>query len=219
VGRENRARGNGFDGRGKVLPLLHDQTCALQHQKGSVSLVDVPDRRLHTERFERPNAGNTQNDLLLDARLAVAAVELMRNETVILGVMLEIGVEQHELDVPDAGQPYLDLHVAARNLDRDVQLTSVGRARRAHRQFGEIGIVIGGLLVASLSIVCVYPAVEQTDPNETQTGIGSGFAVIAGGCRAGPSRSAGFRGNRTRRKSRRRGMGRGSRRCCGASPV
>ena len=70
---------------------------ALQHDERRVAFVEVPDGRVEPERAQRPHAADAEDDLLLDARLAVAAVEARRELAIPRRVLLEIGVEQIEL--------------------------------------------------------------------------------------------------------------------------
>ena len=59
-------------------PLLDEVADPLQHDEAGVPFVQVKDRRRHAERLQRPDAADAEDDLLLDARLAVAAVQARR---------------------------------------------------------------------------------------------------------------------------------------------
>ena len=56
-------------------PLLDEVADPLQHDKAGVPFVQMKGPRCHAERLQRPDAADAEDDLLLDARLAVAAVQ------------------------------------------------------------------------------------------------------------------------------------------------
>ena len=60
---------------------------------------------LDAERRERAHAAHAEHDLLLDARVAIAAVEAVRDGAVALGVFRHVGIEQVERYVPDLRVP------------------------------------------------------------------------------------------------------------------
>ncbi len=146
-----------------------------------MTFVDVPHRRQHPELRKRPRAGHAEHHLLLESRRAVAAVQTVRDVAVVGIVHRDVGVEQHELHVADARQPHLDGDGAAPHLDRDVQLFAVCPQRRFDRQVVEVGVVIGGALVALAVDLLgeVALPVQQSDTDERQRSVGRGLAVVA----------------------------------------
>src|SRR5262249_20174011 len=69
---------------------------ALQHDECRVPLVEMVDRRRYAHRLQNANAADAENDLLLHARLAIAAVEARRELAIPWRVLFEIGVEKIE---------------------------------------------------------------------------------------------------------------------------
>src|SRR5437660_8075698 len=78
----------------------------LQHDKRRMSLVEVEHRWIRAERLQHADAADAQNDFLLDARFAVAAVEPRRQLAVPRRVLLQIRVEQVQLDATDPDAPH-----------------------------------------------------------------------------------------------------------------
>ena len=62
------------------------------------------------ERLQRADAADAEDDFLLDARFAVAAVEPRRQLAIPRRVLFEIGVEQIQLDAAEAHAPHGDEH-------------------------------------------------------------------------------------------------------------
>ena len=85
---------------------------ALQHDEGRVPFVEVEDRRLDAERLQRADAADAEDDFLLHAGFAVAAVQARRQLAVPRRVLLEIGVEQVQLHAADPHAPDRDEHRA-----------------------------------------------------------------------------------------------------------
>ena len=91
---------------------------ALQHDEGGVAFVEMPDRRLDAQALQHPHAADAEDDLLLDARLAIAAVEARRELAIPRRVLFEIGVEQEERDAADAHAPHGGEHACDRRAAR-----------------------------------------------------------------------------------------------------
>ena len=67
---------------------------ALQDDECGVPFVEVPHGRCDAERAQRANAADAEDDLLLQPRLAIAAVQARREIAILRRVFLEAGVEQ-----------------------------------------------------------------------------------------------------------------------------
>jgi hypothetical protein len=88
--------------RRRTSPLLEQFADALQHDERRVSLVEVPHgRRRSPARAGHADAADAEDDLLLDARLPVAAVEARRQVAIPRRVLLEVRVEQEQLHAPE----------------------------------------------------------------------------------------------------------------------
>ena len=95
-----------------------------------MALVQVPDGRRWPERAQRADAADAEDDLLLDARLAVAAVQARRERAIPRGVLFEIGVEQVQLDAAQPDAPHGHEHRAVAERDGGDARLAVGGRRR-----------------------------------------------------------------------------------------
>ena len=77
-----------------------------------VAFVQVEDAGFDAERLQRADAADAEDDLLLDARLAIAAVEPRRQLAIPRRVLLEVGVEQVQRHAAEAHAPDRDQHRA-----------------------------------------------------------------------------------------------------------
>ena len=84
----------------------------LQHDEAGVPFVQVKDRRIGAERLERADAADAEDDFLLDAGLAIAAVEPRREFAIPRRVLGEIGVQEVQLHAAGAHAPHLHQHRA-----------------------------------------------------------------------------------------------------------
>ena len=62
------------------------------------------------DRLEHADAADAEDDFLLHARFAIAAVQTRRELAIPRRVLLEVGVEQVQLHAPDAHAPDRDEH-------------------------------------------------------------------------------------------------------------
>ena len=67
--------------------------------------VEMPHRRLDAERAQHAHAADAEDDLLLDPRLAVAAVERGRELAIPRRVLIEVGVEQEQAHADRRARP------------------------------------------------------------------------------------------------------------------
>ena len=130
----------------KLDAALDEIANALQHDERGVPFVEVEDAGLDAERPQRAHAADAEDDFLLDARLAVAAVQPGRQLAIPRRVLLEIGVEQIQLHAADAHAPDRDEHrsIAERHR-RDARL-AVRRQRRLDRRVGPVEPLVALLL-------------------------------------------------------------------------
>ncbi len=183
MGGEYRAGRNRLQRRlAAEVPLLDLAPRPLQYQKGGMTFVDVIDGRMDIHFLKGADTAHAKNNLLLDAGLLVTAVQLMGDVTVLGIVFRKIGVQQQHTHHADLGLPNLDDHFAARKVDLDMGLAAVMAHGRMDGQVVEIGIGIGGDLVAVVvdTLREITLTVEQTDRNEGQAQVGRGLTVVTG---------------------------------------
>ncbi len=81
VGRKYSGAGNLFDGTAVVQPRCHQLPATLQHLEGRVTFIDVPDCRFKTQGAQGAYATDAQYHFLLDARIDIAAIQLVGQYT------------------------------------------------------------------------------------------------------------------------------------------
>ena len=155
---------------------------ALQHDERGVPFVQVPDRRRRAERLERADAADAEDDFLLDARLAVAAVEPRRQLAVPRRVLLEIGVEQVQLHAAEPHAPHLHQHAAVAERHRDDAGLAVGGDGRLDRRVVPVQALVRFLLPAFRrhALVEVALRIHEADADERHAEVARLLAVIAG---------------------------------------
>ena len=180
VRREDRVRRHGLERAFQVEALAHQRAHALEHEERRVPLVDVPRGGLDAHRRQRARAAHAEHDLLLDARVAVAAVEAMRGGAVLGAVGLEVGVEEVELHAPDPRVPHLRVHVVVAEFHAHLEGLAVLH-HRGDGQVAEIGVGVGRVLVALAvdRLLEIALAIEQAHRDERQRHVARGLAVVA----------------------------------------
>jgi hypothetical protein len=111
----------------------------------STTNAACPSFRCHTagvraHGLERADAADAEDDLLLDARLAIAAVQPRRQLAIPRRVLLEVRVEQVQLHAAEPHAPDRDEHAAAAERHRDDARLALG--------------VIAGSIGASVQLRC-----------------------------------------------------------------
>ena len=162
--------------------LIEELVDALQHHEAGVALVQVPHRGIEAEGAQGADAADAQDDLLLDAGLAIAAVQA-RGQLAIPGrVLLEIGVEQIEVGMSQLDVPHRDQHGALAERHGDDAGLAVGRDRRLDRRVFPAQAPVALLLpaVGRDALVEVALRIHEADADERQAQIAGFLAVVAG---------------------------------------
>ena len=155
---------------------------ALQDDERRVALVQVPGGRLDAHGLEDADAADAEDDLLLDARLAVASIETRRELAIPGRVLLEIGVEEEE---PHAAEPHLpDRHEDGAIPERhgDDARAAVGSDGAFDRRIGPVQTLVHFLLPAFRrhGLMEVSLRVHEADADERNPEVARFLAVIAG---------------------------------------
>ncbi len=155
---------------------------ALDEHERRVALVEVPGRGLDAQRAQQPDAADAEDHLLVQAHLAAADVELVRDGAIGAVVLGDVGVQEQERHAPDLRQPDGGLDRATRELDRDEDRLAVVVGDAQERQAGGVVVGVGVLLVPvgidGLAEVAV--AVEEPDADEREGHVRGRLAVVAG---------------------------------------
>src|SRR5688572_29528407 len=94
--REHRRRTDLVERLLEGRALLDEIADPLQDDEGRVPFVQMKDQGIRPERLQRPDAPDAEDDLLLNARFTIAAVEPRREFAVPGYVFFEVGIEQIE---------------------------------------------------------------------------------------------------------------------------
>ena len=98
----------------KLKPSGHQDPNALQREECRVPLIHVIYRGLQPQQLQRAETADAQHDLLADALVLIAGVELagdiaMRG----IGVLRDVGIQQIEIDAAYIDAPDLEVHRGA----------------------------------------------------------------------------------------------------------
>ena len=146
-----------------------------------------PSLRCHTVgampmRAQRAHAADAENDFLLDARFAIAAVEPRRQLAIPRRVFREVGVEQEQPHAPEPHAPHRGEHGAIAKRHRGDAGPSVRRDRRLDRRVGPADVLVAFFLPAVVghALAEVALRIHEADADERQAEVGGFLAVIAG---------------------------------------
>ena len=184
VGGEQMARGHSFasliEAQARSVAQLPD---ALQSKERGVPLVHVEDRRRFVDGVQGANAADPQDDLLLDAAVLVAEVEV-RGDLAILGrVFGEVGVQEKEPHLADVGAPDGAAHFASWHLHAYGDLAPALEVHDAlhglaHWVERRVELLLKSGPVELLMEVPV--PVQKPDSNQGQAELRRRFEVVAG---------------------------------------
>jgi hypothetical protein len=149
-------------------------------EEGRVALVHVVCVQLKAECAQQADAAETEHKLLLHSVRLVAAIEIMRQRTILGAVLVEIGVQQQDRNpLPVGGdmnvQPGAYPHRTPRNFDCDHCVNRHAVCCRVP-PVGRLGLLAIGIdLLAE-----VAGAADQRDEHDGNLKIGAGPHGIAG---------------------------------------
>ncbi len=142
-----------------------------------MALVGVEHLGVDAEGLERPHTTHAEQDLLPQSVLDVTTVEAVGDGAHLLGVLVDVGVQQVQgnpahVGPPDPGD---DLGVAQLDLHADVVAL---RDRHRIRVEVRVGLLLPAVAVERLSEVAV--SVEEPDPRERHPQVARGLQVVTG---------------------------------------
>ena len=161
---------------------LHEVHHALQAHEGSVSLVAVVNIFLDTQFVQGEHTSDTEQNFLLDTVLPVAAVELVGDLAVPLGVEFVVGVQQHEVDTTYSHLPQVGVHGASGVGHINNHRGSVCLFHLRDGQVAEVlRLVVSQLLSLGRECLCeIAVAIEEADGCHIDIAVGCLFQVVAG---------------------------------------
>ncbi len=165
--------------RGATLDVVAD---TVQHHKRGVAFVEMPGGWLDAHRLERSHAADAEDDLLLDSRLAIAAVEARRELAIPGRVLFEIRIEEKELDAAEEHLPHgrEDGTVAERH--GDDAGAAIGANGLLDGRVGPVEPHVRFLLPAFLrhGLVKVPLRIHEADADERHAEVARFLAVVSG---------------------------------------
>ena len=166
----------------RATGLDHAQACVLERGEGAVALVQVQAAPVDTAGAQRADAAHAEQQLLPDAHPLVTEVQARGQAAVLVGVAVDVGVEQQQLvaahvDLPDLREQPL---VGERHLD-DERLAVGPRAQRRAQVLGGRADVFGVLLPLAVDVLAeIGFAVVEAHGDQGQAQVGGGLEVVAG---------------------------------------
>ena len=135
-------------------------------------------------RAQRADAADAEQQLLAQPVLAVAAVEPVGDVAVVVGVALDVGVEQQQRHAADAARPRSARPGRGPPGTRSTTVArgAVGLAQQRDRQAVGVEHRVGLLLpaLARERLLEVAVAVEQADADDRDAEVAGGLEVVAG---------------------------------------
>ncbi len=182
VDREDRIAADALPRLVERGALRDELAGALGEQERRVALVQVPDGRLEPECADRANAADAEDQLLVEAHLAAADIQHVRDRAVRVRVGGHVRVEQEHRHAANLRQPDGGGHVAPGDLDDHRQRHADGVLDTAQREAVQVvvGVVVLLVPVGVDRLAEVALAVQQADTDERDRHVARGFHVIAG---------------------------------------
>ncbi len=105
--------------------IRHQNANALDGQECGMPFVHVIDGGAEAQRLERAQAADAEHDLLVNALVIVAAVELIGDLAMLRrGVLRDVAIEQIELHAAHIDAPDFQEHFDAGEIDADQQFAA-----------------------------------------------------------------------------------------------
>ena len=176
-GAGGRQRDNeGISGR------LHEAPCALQQNEGRVPFVEMTDLRLDPERIKQTPATHPEHDLLLQAQLRAASIQLACDAPVNWKVCRIIRIQQIQLPSANLDLPGAQPDGGAGQRYLYAQPLAIGLENRRDRQLPGVVVGVQGLLgtIAVDHLAKIPMLVQQSDAHHRHAKIAGRFELVAG---------------------------------------
>ena len=178
MGREHGPRPHRRSGLGERQAVVeHGPTDAFESEEPGVPLVEVKDLGELAYGLEGAHAADAEYDLLADAFLRATAVEPVADQSVLVVVLVDVGVEQVQRDASDAGLPQGGVHPHAGQLDAHPHVGYFGQGHRTRVESRE-ALLLPSPPVEVLTEIAV--SVEESDTRERQAEVVGRLQVVAG---------------------------------------
>ncbi len=184
VGGEDGGRDDALGGLLEIEPIRDPLANALQQVEPRVALVAVPVDGVDPHGAQSAHAADTEDLLLAQSVLLVAAVQARRDGAGPLRVAFDIGIEQIERDPADPHAPDLNANrrVGIVQGDLDAERLAVvpsHQCRRLRARFQRGGDIELPAVVAE-ALAQVPLTVEEGDADQRQPQVAGRLGVVAG---------------------------------------
>ena len=183
VGRKERRCAHDLHGFAELEVFLLDILAkALQADECGMALIAVIHLGIDSEPAQCADTADAEKDLLLQAVLPIAAVELMGNGTVLGKVGLPVCVEEIEVGTADRHLPDAGDDIAPRESHARSHPVALGVKHGLCRDLEEIlRLVLGHLVTIGGKLLGeVTEAVQETDGDEVDVHVTRLLEVVAG---------------------------------------
>ena len=183
MGRKQRGGANHFQRFGESQSAAHHQVAdALQPEKCRMTLVAMGNVLRDMQRLERPHTADTQQNLLFEPVLPIAAVQVMRHPAILLEIGLVIGVEQVQVGTSHPAKPDAGRERTSRQGNRHGRPVAHRIAHGLDRQLREVLCFVSRLLspLSGEFLSKITVPVQQSDRDHRHVLVGRLLQIVAG---------------------------------------
>ena len=162
--------------------VAHAGMNRLEHGESAMAFVKMQHAWSNAHGAKRAEASDAKQQLLADADAPIASVETRSKLAILGGISFHVRVQEQQVAATHPHSPHSRFNGAAARLNFDGNRFTLGADCGLHGQLGNVGLQV----ILLLPIISIEPlpevtlAIEQPDPDEWNTQIGSALDVIAG---------------------------------------
>ena len=174
VGGEHQAGADPCDG-GIDIPALDHPVDQLERNEAGMALVQMIHRGQPPHRGKSPGPTDPENHLLIEAMVAITAVEAIGDSTVVLAVRFEVRVQDEKRDPAHIDAPHPSGDVTTR--ERDTHHHPCVHGAELERVDGRIVL---GLPAIGNFLIEVAMSIEEPDTGQRKSAIAGRLEMITG---------------------------------------
>ncbi len=169
---------HGLDGLGVGEPPVdHELADALEAQEPSVALVGVEHLGVDADGLQRPHATDAEQDLLAQPVLGVAAVQPVGDLADLVGVLVDVRVEEVQRHPAHARLPHLGDQRHAGEVDLDADAVTRGQRHDVGVE-QRVALLLPAVGVEALAEVAV--PVQEADAHQRNAQVARRLEMVAG---------------------------------------
>ena len=183
MSRKQRGGADHFQRFGESQAAAQHQVAdALQPEKCRMTLVAMGNVLRDMQRLERPHTADTQQNLLFEPVLPIAAVQVMRHPAILLEIGLVIGVEQVQVGTSHPAKPDAGRERTPRQGNRHGRPVAHRIAHGLDRQLREVLCFVSRLLspLSGEFLSKITVPVQQSDRDHRHVLVGRLLQIVAG---------------------------------------